>query len=66
MSRCVIKYEYEGGLKLPLPELWCGRKSTGYDFAFKDAQHVALSAGGSIAPCKSCVKAIIKELEKEL
>ena len=65
MSKHVIKLEYEDGEKLETPVLWCGRKSTGYKFEFHDAQHVALAVGGSIAPCKSCIRAIIKELEKE-
>ncbi len=63
MSRHVIKYEYKDGVKLIVPELWCGKEERAY---FKDAQHVALAAGGSIAPCKNCIKAIIKQLSKEL
>ena len=66
MSRHVIKFEYCDGVKLVLPEVWCGRKITGFDFMFNDAQHVALAAGGSIQPCKSCIEAIISELKKEL
>ena len=66
MSKHVIKFEYDDGEKLEHPTLWCGRKSTGFEFEFKDAQHVALAVGGSIQPCKNCIKAIIKKLEKEL
>ena len=66
MSRHVIKFEYDDGKKLSVPILWCGRKSNGCDWYFQDAQHVALAVGGSIQPCKNCIKAIIKELEKEL
>lgn len=66
MSRHVIKFEYRDGVKLELPEYWCGRESNGFDWAFTDAQHVALASGGSIQPCKNCVKAIIKALEVEL
>ena len=65
MSRHVIKFEYSDGVKLESPQLWCGRKAV-MEFMFSDAQHVALSAGGSISPCKNCVKAIISELKKEL
>ena len=67
MTRHVIKYEHgDNGEELANAELWCGRRSTGVRFEFQDAQHVALAVGGSIQPCKSCVKAIIKELSKEL
>jgi len=65
MSRHVIKYTHKDGKQLGIPEVWCGRKFNA-SWAFQDAQHVALSVGGSIAPCKNCIKAIIKELEKEL
>lgn len=66
MSKHVIKYEYDDGAELKKPILWCSREATGMAFYFKDAQHVALAAGGSIQPCKNCIKAIIKELQKEL
>ena len=66
MSSHVIKYEYWDGKKLIKPIIWCGRESHGMDWMFKDAQHVALATGGSIQPCKNCIKAIIKELSKEL
>ena len=65
MIRHVIKYEYKGGVKLRSPASWCGMELFS-DFAFQDAQHVALAAGGSIQPCKKCIKAIIKALESEL
>jgi len=61
----VKKYEYKDGVRLVSPALWCGRQHNGSS-AFTDAQHVALAVGGSIQPCKNCIKAIIKELEKEL
>lgn len=66
MSTHVIKLEYKDGIKLQEPILWCGRKPKVFDFLFCDAQHVALAAGGSIQPCKNCIKAIIKTLESEL
>ena len=66
MSRHVIKYEYDDGVKLRFPVSWCGRELKTHDFKFNDAQHVALAVGGSIQPCKKCIKAIIKNLEKEL
>ena len=66
MIKHVIKYEYDDGEKLKKPILWCGREATGMDFYFQDAQHVALAVCGSIQPCKNCIKAIIKELQKEL
>lgn len=67
MSKHVVKFEYEDGKKLHSYELkmWCGRVGSN-EFHFLDAQHVALSVGGSIQPCKNCIKAIIKELSKEL
>jgi hypothetical protein len=65
MVRHVIKYEYNDGVKLKNPEAWCG-KLLNNDFAFQDAQHVALAAGGSVQPCKKCIKQIIKALESEL
>ncbi len=65
MPSHVIKYDHKDGVRLARPSTWCGRQ-THSSFAFLDAQHVALAVGGSIQPCKNCVKAIIKELEKEL
>ena len=66
MKAHVIKYEYNNGEKLPTPELWCGKEPAIAGFLFQDAQHIALASGGSIAPCKNCIKAIIKALSKEL
>lgn len=67
MATHVIKYEYNDGKKLIQPVTWCGRKVwRSHGFLFQDAQHVALASGGSVQPCKSCIKAIIKELKKEL
>ncbi len=66
MGQHVIKYEYKDGKKLKRPTLWCGKAATGADFYFQDAQHVALSSGGSAQPCENCIRAIIKELQKEL
>ena len=66
MSRHIIKFEYDDGIKLENPILWCGKASSDFGWMFQDAQHVALAVGGSIQPCKNCIKAIIKQLEKEL
>lgn len=66
MARHVIKYEYDEGSKLKFPISWCGKELKSREFKFLDAQHVALAAGGSVQPCKNCIKAIIKNLEKEL
>ena len=67
MTSHVIKYTHDDGEKLRAPLLWCGRKLNGtFEWAFQDAQHVALAVGGRIAPCKNCIKAIIKQLSEEL
>ena len=66
MTNHVIKFEYEDGKKLTNPVLWCGETRPANKWNFVDAQHVALAAGGSIQPCKKCIKAIIQELEKGL
>jgi hypothetical protein len=67
MKRHVIKHEYNNGEKLLSPELWCGKTSEPNQWMFQDAQHAALAAGkSSIAPCKNCIKAIIKQLQAEL
>lgn len=66
MSTHVIKFTHDDGYELLFPILWCGREINYNVFQFQDAQHVALSVGGSIAPCKNCIKAIIKTLSKEL
>jgi hypothetical protein len=65
MSRHIIKYRYDDGVKLTNPILWCGRKSK-HEWMFENADHAALSVEGSVQPCKNCIKAIIKQLEKEL
>ena len=64
--RHVIRTTHAEGVKLANPSSWCGRDLNINEWAFLDAQHVADSAGGSIAPCKKCIKAIIKQLETEL
>jgi hypothetical protein len=64
MASHVIKFEYDDGKKLQRPVTWCGSDEFGW--MFQDAQHVALSVGGSVQPCKKCVRAIINELQKEL
>lgn len=66
MSKHVIKYEYHEGTKLKKPVLWCGGKANSFDWYFQDAQHVALAVGGSTAPCKNCIRAVIRQLQKEL
>jgi len=66
MKKHVIKLEYENGKKLDKPILWCGIRSVPNTWYFLDAQHLALSVGGSLQPCKNCVMAIIKTLQKEL
>jgi len=66
MANHVIKFQYKDGKKLAQPILWCERKSKWGQWYFQDAHHAALAVGGSIAPCKNCIKAIIKELSKEL
>lgn len=66
MPKHVIKYTHKDGQQLPANEYWCGRKGKHYDWAFMDAQHLALAVGGSAQPCKQCVKSIIKTLEQEL
>jgi hypothetical protein len=54
------------GEKLKTPETWCGHVPKQFDWMFEDAQHVALAVGGSIQPCKNCIKSIIRQLSKEL
>lgn len=73
MPKHVIKFEkgtwitgVEADGKRIAAESWCGRPLRVYDKPFLDAQHVALAVGGSLQPCKDCIKAIIKDLEKEL
>lgn len=66
MARCTIKNQNTYGMQVLRSTSWCGRYLDFDEWAFEDAQHLALVGGGSVQPCKSCVKAIIKELEKEL
>jgi len=67
MAKHVIKRTHNKvGEKLRQEVLWCGRLRNSWQWCFLDAQHVALAVGGSQQPCKSCIKAIIKELKKEL
>lgn len=68
MSKHVVKYDHLDGIKSASRNftLWCGRRLKPFDPYYVDAQHLALSIGGSGQPCKNCIKAIIKELEKEL
>jgi hypothetical protein len=66
MATHVIKYEYKNGKSLKTPEVWCGRKLTPCSTTFQNAQHAALAVGGSMQPCKNCIKAIIKQLGEEL
>ncbi len=65
MPNHVIKLRHKDGKEIT-PVLWCGREHVNLGWYFQDAQHVALSVGGSIAPCKGCIRAIINELSKEL
>lgn len=62
----VLKCEYEDGVKLIQPLSWCGRELKYPQWYFSGAQQAALSVGGSVQPCKNCIKAIIKELSKQL
>lgn len=66
VSNHTIKHTHRDGVQLPAPEYWCGAVKQFGDWHFLDAQHLALSVDGSVQPCVECVKAIIKELEKEL
>ena len=66
MEKHVIKLDHEDGVKLNQPIVWCGHPVTHRQWLFQDAQHVALSVGGSVEPCANCIKAIITELQKEL
>ena len=66
MPRHTIKFEYENGVKLDKPILWCKKEFNHHQAYFQDAQYLALSVGGSIQPCKNCIKAIIKQLSEEL
>lgn len=69
MSKHVIKRTHDNGKELPVPLLWCGRKSGGsLEWAFNDANHVALAIeqDSLVSPCKCCIKAVIKQLSEAL
>jgi hypothetical protein len=67
MERHVIKHSYHNDNGKPVnPDVWCGYNIISPAWLFHDAQHVALSVGGSVKPCSNCIKAIISELQKEL
>lgn len=61
---CIIKYEYEDGIKLPPHKqvLWCGRANDGFTWSFTDAQHAALS---DKPVCNKCRGNIIKALRRK-
>lgn len=66
-ARHVIKNTHKDGKELQFPTLWCGNEKARTErWIFQDAQHVALAVGGSVQPCKKCIKAIIKQLSEEL
>ena len=60
---CVIKYEYDNGVKLAPHEhvLWCDKKRTGFDWVFTDAQHAALADKPICNQCKANIIKAIKE-----
>lgn len=60
---CVIKYDYNNGLKLKPHEqvLWCKKDRTGFDWVFNGAQHAALA---DKPICNSCKANIIKALKE--
>jgi len=64
-QRHVAKYTHEDGVALEHPIAWCG-VTLGREWHFVGAQHVALAVGGSVQPCKECIKAIIDQLSKEI
>ena len=64
--RHTIKNTHISGKKLLNPTSWCGRDIRVDSWSFLDTHHLALSIGGSQQPCRKCIKAIIKELEREL
>ncbi len=61
---CVIKYEYDDGIKLKPNELviWCGKKASGFEWLFQDAQHAALA---DKPICNKCRAAIKKSLDNK-
>lgn len=64
-ERHVIKHTRRDGDKLPEPVSWCGEGLNLSDWAFLDAQHLALSLerGTAIAPCDACVESILNTLQ---
>jgi len=47
---------------------WCGRKLAHHNWVFQDAEHAMLhlAQGPDISPCRACLSAIKKLIEKEL
>lgn len=66
MTAHITKEDHKDGEKLKLPLFWCGKESSGMEWHFVDTHHAALAVGGSVQPCKSCIRAIIREFNKEL
>lgn len=64
--RHTAKETHDNGVELEKPIYWCDRVPQFPEWHFTGADHLAASVGGSIQPCKKCIKAIIKELKKEL
>lgn len=62
-KHCVIKYEYDDGVKMKRPIVWCGSEKRD-TWLFKGAGHAALSMeqGKLVEPCRKCCKEIIKAL----
>ncbi len=66
LAKCTVKIKAAGSPQVLKSKSWCGRDLDFYEWAFEDAQHLALVGGGSVETCKDCVKSIINELSKEL
>lgn len=66
MANHIIKYEYCDGVKLDVPTTWCGAK--GHGFLFTGAGHAVMSieSGMTTTPCKKCLKAIRRVIDREL
>jgi hypothetical protein len=64
----VIKYTHDDGVKLRNPTTWCGHNVYAHDWCFQDASHVLLALDKStcIAPCKRCLMAMRRVINKEL
>ncbi|QHJ84509.1 MAG: hypothetical protein [Caudoviricetes sp.] len=60
----IIKYDYQDGVKLPTPVLWCKSPSMWGEWYFQDVQHAALTVchEGRLVPCKDCCNEVIKYL----